>query len=321
MGKAKNKKTAATPSANPDPEMVLSTSPDYDSEMEFEEVQQTLEKSLSHDHLTWMRHVIRVQAEDILKARLKQEFEKEFNNRMSLQLGDLKKKIGDLEQEVDTLTSENAKRKRQIERLEYSNSKKQSEIDKLRIKIDEFEQDKYSTCVQIVGFPENKDESEDTKQLTKVFKEKAGVKIKSADVVEMRRMGKRNNAKTRNIILKFKDKETKEKVYAERKKLIQVGSPRKSVYLNDCLTQHRQQLLYSARQLVKGKKLYAAWSQHGNILVRKSESSKITQIIDNTDLMLVKTDESDVQLSGQSEGSASQMTHLSSYDYYCDSDI
>ncbi len=265
--------------------------------------------------------MIRVQAEDILKARLKQEFENEFNNRMSLQLGDLKKKIGDLEQEVDTLKSENAKRKRQIERLEYSNSKKQSVIDQLRTKIDEFEQEKYSTCVQIVGLPENKDESEDTKQLTKVFKEKAGVKIKSSDVVEIRRMGKKNHAKIRNIILKFKDKETKEKIYVERKKLMQVGNPRKSLYINDCLTQHRQQLLYSARQLVKEKKLYAAWSQHGNVLVRKTESSKITQVTDNTDLMIVKADESDVELTEQSEDSNSQMTHLSSYDYYCDSDI
>ncbi len=65
--------------------------------------------------------MIRVQAEEILKARLKQEFDNEFNNRMSHQLEDLKKKIGDLENKVDTLKSENTKRKRQIERLEFSN--------------------------------------------------------------------------------------------------------------------------------------------------------------------------------------------------------
>ncbi len=37
--------------------------------------------------------------------------------------------------------------------------------------------------------------------------------------------------------------------------------------------------------------------------------------------MLAKADENDEELTGQSEDSASQMTHLSSYDYYCDSDI
>ncbi len=239
MPTGKNKKGKGT--TNPEPKAAASTSPvNYDSEAEFEEVQQTLEKSLSHDYLTWMRRVIRVQAEDILKAQLKQQFEKEFNSRMSHQLADLKKKLGDLEQEVDALKSENVKRKRQIKRLEYSNSKKQSELDKLRIKVDEFEQESYSQSVQIVGLPENKDESEDIKQLTKVFKEKAGVKIKSTDVVEIRRMGKKNDVKTRNIILKFKDKETKGRIYTERKKLTRLGNPRKSLYLNDCLTHHRQ---------------------------------------------------------------------------------
>ncbi len=42
---------------------------------------------------------------------------------------------------------------------------------------------------------------------------------------------------------------------------------------------------------VKGKKLYAAWSKQGNVLVRKTESNKIIQVFDNTDLMLVKTDD------------------------------
>ncbi len=65
-GKAKNKKSSP-PAAASKPEVV--SSPDnYDSEVEFEEVRQTLEKALSHDHLTWMQRVIRVQAEDILKA-------------------------------------------------------------------------------------------------------------------------------------------------------------------------------------------------------------------------------------------------------------
>ena len=59
--------------------------------------------------------------------------------------------------------------------------------------MDEFEQDKHSKCVQIVGLSENKNDSEDIKQLTKVFKEKAGVKIRSSDVVDMRRMGKKSN--------------------------------------------------------------------------------------------------------------------------------
>ncbi len=94
--------------------------------------------------------------------------------------------------------------------------------------------------------------------------------------------------KTRNVIVSFKDKETRQKIFRERKKLIKEGNPSKSIYLNDSLTQHRQQLLYAARRLVKSRKLYAAWSQDGNILVRKLETSKITQVFDNDDSKRMK---------------------------------
>ncbi len=271
-----------------------------------------------------MRHIIRVQAEEVVKANLKQE--RETNGALvTKQLDDLKKKIHDMELEVDTLKSENTRRQREIERLEYTNCKKQSVIDQLKIKLDNVEQEKHEQSVQIVGLPESKNEGDDTKQLTKVLKEKAGLKIKASDVVEMRRLGKRNELKIRNVIVRFKDKEIREKIYKERKKLIIPGNPTKSIYLNDSLTQHRQQLLYSARKLVKGKKLYAAWSQAGNILVRLKEDSSIIQVNDNNDLMTIKRDEFEPDKDDDSrrlpEETVSDVTHLSDYSYYCDSDM
>ncbi len=238
------------------------------------------------------------------------------------QIDDLKKKLHDTQQEVDGLKAENLCRKREIERLEFTNSKKQSSIDGLKIKLDEIEQDKHEHSVQIVGFPENRNEMDDIKKLTKVFKEKAGVKIKPSDIVEMKRLGKQNDKKARSIILKFKDKETRQKIYNERKELVINGNPKKSVYVNDSLTHHRQELLYAARQLVKQKRLYAAWCQAGNILVRKTEDSNIIQVRDHSDLMILKTDEpvQDEDSSFQPEETSSELTHLSGFSYYCDSD-
>ena len=122
-----------------------------------------------------------------------------------------------------------------------------------------------------------------------------------------------------------KDKETRQKIYNERKKLAINGNPRKSVYLKDALTQHRQELLYAARQLVKQKRLYAAWSQAGNILVRKTEDSSIIHVHDHNDLMILKADETehveDEDSSRQPEETSSELTHLSGYSYYFDSDI
>ncbi len=112
------------------------------------------------------------------------------------------------------------KQRRQIERLEHQNFEKQSLINKLKTKIDEIDQDKHALNMQVVGFAENSNEGDDIKKLTKVLKDKTGVKVKPTDVIEMKRLGKRNDVKTRNAIVRFKDKETRQKIFKERKKLI-----------------------------------------------------------------------------------------------------
>ena len=38
---------------------------------------------------------------------------------------------------------------------------------------------------------------------------------------------------------------------------------------------------------MKARKIFAAWSQQGNVLIKKEEGSKITQINDHSDLMNV----------------------------------
>ncbi len=176
----------------------------------------------------------------------------------------------------------------------------------------------------MVGLEESNDEKDDIRQLVKVVNKKTGVKIKSSDITELNRTGKKNISKARNIIVKLKDKSLKAKLYEERKKLITPRNPAKSVYINDCLTKHRQQLLYTAPQLVKRKKLFAAWSQHGNILVRKEEDSENIHIRDNSDLMVFKAVEADhdeVQQTSQRVESDSVVSHLSDYDFYYDSDL
>ena len=272
----------------------------------------------------WFRNIIRAQSKQVMEEAITHEVQKATSNCHQL-LKQAMDAIKELKSEVDFLKLENTKKQRRIDRLEHENSKRHSESNNLKLQLDRFEQEKYEQCIQVVGLEESNDEKDNIKQLVKVVNKKTDVKIKSSDIVELNRMGKKNAMKTRNIILKLKDKQLREKLYDERKKLITPGNPAKSTYINDCLTKHRQQLLYTARQLVKRKKLFAAWSQHGNILVRKEEDSDIIQINDNSDLMVIKSAETEgdeVQLStGQSIESDSVVSHLSDYDYYCDSDL
>ncbi len=84
---------------------------------------------------------------------------------------------------------------------------------------------------------------------------------------------------------------------------------------------------------MKAKKLFAAWAQFGNVLIRKSENSKIIHIEDHCDLRDFRDNDasqSEMEVfrgnpSATSEQSSrdrlSVVTHITDYEYYVDSDI
>ncbi len=280
----------------------------------------------SQEHCTWLLNIIRLHATEISTEQLR-EFENSKVHQLQQQVEKLMNELRTMMtavEEVDFLKSENIKKQKKIERLEYQNSRRQSEIQELKMKVDDLQQKELDHCIQIVGLPEATDEAEDVKKITKLVKDKLGVKIKSTDV-EMHRLGKKKSGKSRNTIIRLKDKQTRDNIYNQRKKLIKPGNPTGSIYLNDTLTVHRQQLLYAARKLVKARKIFAAWSQQGNILVKKAENSKIIQVRDNINLTELRLDETEHHMEdGKSQGLpssiTSEITHLSDYEYYIDSD-
>ena len=75
---------------------------------------------------------------------------------------------------------------------------------------------------------------------------------------------------------------------------------------------------------MKSKRLFAAWAQHGNILIRKREDSRIIEVKDHGDLREFTTNQEDEEYpknSFSSSNNDSMMSHLSDYEYYVDSDI
>ena len=267
----------------------------------------------------WFRNIIRVQCMHVIQETLAEEVEKSTAD-MKLQMKNLREKVEQLESDI-------LKKARKIERLEFESAKKDLQIKNIMKQVDESQQQTYSHCLQIVGMPESKDDNEDTKQIIKMSKEKLGIKLKPNDFEEARRLGKRRELKTRNIVVKLKDKSLRDRVFENRKKSIIDPNPKNNIYINDRLTQHRQSLLYAARNLVKSKKLYAAWAQHGNVLIRKGEDTKIIEVKDHEDLRYLKDDEEDFVMSDHnssnepSRDTMSVATHLSDYEYFVDSDV
>ena len=288
----------------------------------------------------WLMGVIRSTATRTIEEKFTDDkVENILKHLIKAELSELKKEmtseIKKLQDRVELLETDLKKKSRRIERLEFESSKKDCHIKAIKLQVDEFQQRGYDQSLQWVGVPECKDESEDTKQILKLSKDKLGIKLKSSDLIEVKRLGKKRESKTRNIVMKFKDKSVRDKVFECRKKSIVDPNPKNNIYINDRLTQHRQGLLYSARNLVKAKKLYAAWSQYGNILIRKSESSKILEVKDHSDLKdldvtgSIKTNDDipDSEKIGEDSSIESLndrqsiITHLSDYSYYVDSDL
>ncbi len=291
-----------------------------------------IEEYMPREQTEWFHMVIQAQVKKAIKQYLDEQ-QNEFTSQLEQFKSSVKREIEkshelclknmediaqrrtkNLEGEIKELREKEAREK---VKLETELCKQQRFVDKLQVKIDSFEQRDYQSSVQVIGLPENEN---DTKAFIKMTKDKLGVKLKSSDV-ECTRMGKLNmSGKPRNLVVKFKDQSTRNEVYRHKKKLIMHKDPKRNVYINDKLTEHRQHVLYGARMCVKSHKLFAAWSQGGNILVRTTEKGKITQIHNHEDLRSLM-DNIPSTMSRSDEDKSELLSHLSDYDFSYSSDI
>ncbi|KAI8117949.1 hypothetical protein CVS40_10315 [Lucilia cuprina] len=126
---------------------------------------------------------------------------------------------------------------------------------------------------------------------------KAGINIQEDDVDEtyflngnkQNKKNKQNNRKS--IVVKFTNKQTKQKLMREKSKLKEINEL-KNVFINDFLCKETLQLLNYAKSLkeVGFKFIYA---KNGNIFAKKNEKSRqyiiILKTMDDVDELLSKT--------------------------------
>ncbi len=95
--------------------------------------------------------------------------------------------------------------------------------------MDKLQQERYENSLQLVGLPESQSDTEDIKQVIKLSKEKLGIKLKSSDLQEVTRLGKKNRSKPRNLTLKFRDKSVRNNMYERQKKTMTNSDPSKNI--------------------------------------------------------------------------------------------
>ncbi|XP_052285650.1 uncharacterized protein LOC127881623 [Dreissena polymorpha] len=162
-----------------------------------------------------------------------------------------------LQSRLDLLSHENATLKQENEDLRLR-------VNSLENMIDDAEQYSRRNCLRLTGIPETEGESTDD-IIIKLCKQ-VNADIKLSDIDRSHRVGKPGPSKSRPIIVKFATYRSRQTLYKTRAALKSTGFS--GAYLNEDLTRKRSQIMYTARQLVKYKKLEGCWTADGIIMVK-----------------------------------------------------
>ncbi len=317
MVKPKKRNIQAAPvPQNEETEESCQSDPEVDNEW--------LQKYMGENQMTWFRKIIRAQATDIMKNIIAQEVQHHMNDMIASVKRENENAIKAANNMIEVLKADNDKKQRRIEKLEFLLHKKDDKINELLVKVDNIEQKEFECDVQFVGVEEAKTEKDELKNLLKLCKEKLGAKLKTTDIKGVHRLGKRRANKHRDLVVSFQDPTTRERVYKNRKKLSCNKNPAQNIYINDRITHYRQGLFFQARKLCKAKKVFAAWTQKGNVLIRESEGGPVVEIHSYKDLSSITEKQMSIDSSMPSSltiANEEMLSHLSDYDYDYDSDL
>ncbi len=173
------------------------------------------------------------------------------------------KDMADLKEEVQFLRSK-LYNHAEVKKMESIHTKQ---------KIDDLEQESKLNNLRIVGIPEDinvNDENLLQKFLT-IANEKLNLQaITKDDIDQCYRLGKPNDLKARDVIVRFNNREKRNLVFKCKRNMPREDPP---IYINEDLTQPRNKLFYDARCLRKTKKIHATWTQEGNIIIKVTVTS------------------------------------------------
>ncbi len=258
--------------------------------------------------------------EDILKmveARMSEVFSEQYEDLkdklitlMAKELSKLRENIDNIEREFQTFKEGQAmnsmaiaesshesqdmqnKQHKKTESLTKNIAHLSEQLHNFEVEIDATRQQLKENNVRIVGLPEHAEsESEESAELFNDVIEfsKSQLNMTSLnkdDIAEVHRLGRKSKEKARDIIVKFKYREIRNKFYQRRKQLYSEDN-RKSItgiYINEDLTQHRQRLYFDTRNLRKRAAINAVWTSSGTIMIKLNENSTPQAIQTHRDL-------------------------------------
>ncbi len=187
--------------------------------------------------------------------------------------------IEQLQERCESFEEENS---RILQQFHQCQDEKNETINVMQKKLDDLEQNNKMSNLRIAGLEEEEDEDVHRKVMDLATQLKT--KLEPKDIADARRMGPGKIGKTRDILIKFAIRSKRDILYKNRKMLHQSTRP---VFVNEDLTQRRSHLFYEARRLKKQGRIFGAWSQEGNILIKVKERSQPKPVADYNDITIL----------------------------------
>ena len=211
---------------------------------------------------------------------------------------ELRKDIESLKESIQFSDEQVAIVKKENEELVQKNNVLESKVYDLeqRVRNLEFDHDTLEQYtrkfnVEVHGIPEC--EGENLADIIIKIGQKISVDITSQDIDIVHRLRKKTQT-TKIIIVRFTSYRKKREFYQARfnlktTKISEIIASvqhevEAKIYINENLTQRRQELLAKARKMRKAKKLVRVWTADGKLFVRKTEESRPVRISEDWDL-------------------------------------
>ena len=162
----------------------------------------------------------------------------------------------------------------------------QKENAQLKERVEELEQQTRCKDVEIVGFPETKEEN--LKTIVKTIGTKIGLQVPPDQIEQVERVP--SSSKPRPLLVQFKTKTLKDTFLTSarkaRVKAVNVNNtfPDTPIFVNEHLTQERKRLIYEARKKKKELQYQHLWTKAGVIYLKKTDDSQPIRIVAQKDL-------------------------------------
>lgn len=206
------------------------------------------------------------------------------------QNSEIKKSVEFMSAQYDSLINK-------VDILEKDNTRYKSQIQTLENKLDIIERTSRSTSIEIRNFPiiekENKQVlTSSLKSISEIVKSTPPLqdlevrdihRTKSSSIV----VDLTTTARRDSLISKYRDYNKSQRNIKEPQlntQSLSLPGEVKPIFISEYLTTKIRQIFYLARQEVKNKKLFAAWTSYGKVYVRKEEGKAVTRLYNEGDL-------------------------------------